>query len=102
MKITRLEDCPAMPVLMDGVKGAKKQVPIGIADGVPNFSIRVFTLEAGGHTPHHAHAAEHLNYVLEGEGDGLPFFLSSQIFALDRVLSLCFISSVYGTGFLNT
>ena len=69
MKITRLEDCPAKPVAMDGVKGATKQVPIGVADGAPNFSIRVFTLEPGGHTPHHAHAAEHLNYILDGEGE---------------------------------
>ena len=69
MKITRLEDCPAKQVVMEGVKGATKQVPIGIADGVPSFSIRVFTLEPGGHTPHHAHDAEHLNYVLQGEGE---------------------------------
>ncbi len=40
-----------------------------MADGVPNFSIRVFTLEPGGHTPHHAHDAEHLNYVLDGQGE---------------------------------
>ncbi len=69
MKITRLEDCPARPVQMEGVQGASKQVPIGIAEGAPNFSVRVFTLEPGGHTPHHAHAAEHVNYVLEGEGE---------------------------------
>ncbi len=69
MKITRLEDCPAGAVNMEGVRGATKQVPIGKADGSPTFSVRVFTLEPGGHTPHHSHAAEHVNYVLEGQGE---------------------------------
>jgi len=69
MKITRLEQCPEQAVNMEGVLGATKQVPLGVADGVPNFSIRVFTLEPGGHTPHHAHEAEHLNYVLDGGGE---------------------------------
>ena len=69
MKITRLETCETLPIEMDGVAGATKQVPIGKHDGAPNFSIRVFTLQPGGHTPHHRHASEHLNYILEGSGE---------------------------------
>ncbi len=69
MKITRLEDCPETPVQMDDVAGAHKRVPLGKADGAPNFSVRVFRLEPGGHTPHHTHESEHLNYVLEGRGE---------------------------------
>jgi len=68
MKITRLAECPSIPVKMPGASGAARQLPIGKADGAPNFSIRVFTLEPGGHTPHHVHESEHLNYVLEGNG----------------------------------
>ncbi|MCP3667582.1 MAG: cupin domain-containing protein [Gammaproteobacteria bacterium] len=71
MKITRLEACEALPIEMAGVEGATKQLPIGKADGAPNFSVRVFTLEPGGHTPHHQHATEHLNYILEGSGEVL-------------------------------
>jgi len=71
MKITRLETCEVMPVDMQGVKDASKQVPVGKADGVPNFSIRVFTIQPGGHTPHHSHDSEHLNYILEGNGEVL-------------------------------
>ena len=56
------------PVRMDGVKDAFKQVPLGVADGSPTMSLRVFTLEPGGHTPQHAHPYEHVNYVIEGEG----------------------------------
>lgn len=71
MKVTRLEECEKVPVNMEGIKGVEKQVPIGKADGAPNFSIRVFTIAPGGHTPHHNHAAEHLNYVIEGQGEVL-------------------------------
>ena len=60
MKITRLEACDAFPVAMQGSEGATKQVPIGRQDGAPHFSIRVFTLQPGGHTPHHSHESEHL------------------------------------------
>ncbi|UCF32057.1 MAG: cupin domain-containing protein [bacterium] len=71
MKITRLENCEKKAVELEGASGAFRQVPIGRADGAPNFSIRVFTLEPGGHTPHHSHESEHLNYVLSGVGVAL-------------------------------
>ncbi len=53
---------------MEGAKDTWKQVPISKADGTPSFSLRVFTIEPGGHTPFHAHPFEHLNYVIEGKG----------------------------------
>ena len=68
MKITRLEECPKTAVEMEGALHVSRQVPIGKADGAPNISIRVFTVEPGGHTPHHSHDSEHLNYVISGEG----------------------------------
>ena len=68
MKITRLDKCPSTVMAMEGASGVLKQVPIGKADGAPSFSIRVFTLEPGGHTPHHTHESEHLNYILKGTG----------------------------------
>ncbi len=68
MKISRLENCESTPVAMKEASGASRQVPIGKADGAPNFSFRVFTIEPGGHTPHHAHESEHLNYILSGTG----------------------------------
>lgn len=71
MKIVSLESCEPMPVNMAGVRDAVKQVPIGKADGAPNFSIRVFTIQPGGYTPHHSHDSEHLNYILEGSGEVL-------------------------------
>lgn len=86
MKITRLESCEVMPVNMEGVKDAGKQVPIGKADGVPNFSIRVFTIQPGGYTPHHSHDSEHLNYILEGSGEVLEGDLARPIGVGDYVL----------------
>lgn len=86
MKITRLEDCTVSPVQMDGAFGATRQLPIGKADGAPNFSIRVFTLEPGGHTPHHVHASEHLNYILQGSGEVLDGDVPRPVSAGDFIL----------------
>jgi quercetin dioxygenase-like cupin family protein len=69
MKITRLEDCETTPVNIEGALSAFRQVPIGRADGSPNISFRVFTVEPGGHTPHHTHESEHLNFIISGEGE---------------------------------
>ncbi|MCR4393752.1 MAG: cupin domain-containing protein [Dehalococcoidales bacterium] len=53
---------------MEGAQGVYKQIPLSRADGVPNFSFRVFTIEPGGHTPLHRHPFEHMNYIIEGKG----------------------------------
>ena len=68
MKITSLEQISSAPMQMAGAVGVTKQVPLGSADGAPNFSFRVFTVVPGGHTPYHIHDSEHLNYVMQGEG----------------------------------
>lgn len=86
MKITRLESCDTQPVNMEGIEGVSKQVPIGAADGAPNFSIRVFTVQPGGHTPHHTHESEHLNYILEGTGEAMEGDTPRSIKAGDYLL----------------
>ena len=68
MKITSLAVVEKMRMNMEGAKDAYKQIPISGSDGTPSFSFRVFTIEPGGHTPFHAHAFEHLNYIIEGRG----------------------------------
>lgn len=68
MIITNLDNIEMKKVEMDGVKHAFKQVPLSREHGAPNFSFRVFTLEPGGHTPHHNHPFEHLNYIISGQG----------------------------------
>lgn len=68
MIIRKLSEVAKTGVDMEGTRGIAKQLVLGSADGVPNFSFRVFTLEPGGHSPHHQHDVEHLNWVLSGEG----------------------------------
>lgn len=68
MIIRKLHDVAKTAVDMDGVQGITKQLVIGSGDGVPNFSFRVFTLAPGGHSPHHSHDVEHVNYVISGQG----------------------------------
>jgi quercetin dioxygenase-like cupin family protein len=68
MIIRKLADVEKTGVDLEGVKGITKQLVLGSKDGVPNFSIRVFTLEPDGHSPHHTHDVEHLNIILSGQG----------------------------------
>jgi quercetin dioxygenase-like cupin family protein len=68
MLITRLDKVEKIKPEMAGAEGVFKQIPLSRADGVPNFSFRVFTIEPGGHTPYHKHQFEHLNYIIDGEG----------------------------------
>jgi quercetin dioxygenase-like cupin family protein len=68
MKVTNLNEVTKVKVEMQGAKNVKKQVPISGSDGSPLFAFRVFTIEPEGHTPHHQHPFEHINYVIEGNG----------------------------------
>lgn len=68
MKVTSLEKVEIIKVDMEGAKDTYKQLPISAADGTPALSVRVFTIEPGGHTPYHQHPFEHLNYAIEGQG----------------------------------
>jgi len=68
MKITSLDKVSMTRMEMEGAKNAFKQIPISSADGTPHLSVRVFTIQPGGHTPYHAHPFEHLNYIIQGQG----------------------------------
>jgi quercetin dioxygenase-like cupin family protein len=68
MKITNLNKTEKIKMTMEGAKDVFKQVPLSKNDGAPNFSFRVFTILPGGHTPYHTHTAEHMNYIIAGEG----------------------------------
>lgn len=59
---------PANPVKDEGAKGARIAVLIGPEEGAPNFVMRRIELDTGGCTPYHAHAWEHVVYILEGRG----------------------------------
>jgi len=69
MKIISLTDVQKVKVNMEGAKDAWKQVPLGSEDGAPVYAYRVFTVEPGGFTPYHQHDYEHMNFIIEGEGE---------------------------------
>lgn len=68
MKVVHINEVEKTDVDMEGAKNLKRQLPISSADGAPHFSFRVFTIEPEGHTPYHTHPAEHVNYIIDGEG----------------------------------
>ena len=68
MHITNLDKVKKTVPKMEGAERVLKQIPISKEDGTPNFSFRVFTIEPDGHTPLHSHDFEHLNYIIEGNG----------------------------------
>ncbi|HNZ07181.1 MAG TPA: cupin domain-containing protein [Candidatus Cloacimonadota bacterium] len=68
MKVVDYHDVALEPVYAEGAEGAKIRWLIAQGDGAPNFALRMFEVEPGGHTPHHTHAWEHELYVLAGTG----------------------------------
>ncbi len=66
MLIRRAEKMPGKPMEMDGARLVTMRMMVGRADGAPNFSMRHFTVEPGGHTPRHSHDYEHEVYVVSG------------------------------------
>ena len=59
---------------MEGASGVSMQVMVGRHDAAPNFAMRHFVVDPGGHTPRHQHPYEHEVYIaqgsLEAECDG--------------------------------
>ncbi|UCB52490.1 MAG: cupin domain-containing protein [Candidatus Zixiibacteriota bacterium] len=69
MKITNFRAVEAREVDEPGAKGVKVRWLISEKDGAPNFAMRLFEMEPGGHTPYHKHEWEHEVFVLKGKGD---------------------------------
>jgi quercetin dioxygenase-like cupin family protein len=51
------------------VKGVNMRVAAGPDQGAPNFTMRVFTVSPGGHTPLHTHPYEHEIFFHDGDGE---------------------------------
>ena len=61
------EGVPAELYEAKGVHGAVKRVLVGPADGAPNFVIRYFHIEPGGHSRLERHPHEHGVIILQGK-----------------------------------
>ena len=69
MIIRQTDSGACEPVEMDGVRGVSMRVMVGREDGAPNFAMRHFSLQPGGHTPLHHHDYEHQLVILSGRGE---------------------------------
>ncbi|MEX0777730.1 MAG: cupin domain-containing protein [Phycisphaeraceae bacterium] len=68
MLIKRADDVEPQMMTMPGAAGVCMRLMIGRQDGAPNFSMRMFEVNPGGHTPLHQHNYEHEVLVIEGSG----------------------------------
>ena len=68
MVIGRVEGVTPAEILEKGVKGVGMKVLISETNGAPNFVMRIFEIEPGGHTPYHTHDWEHEIFVVDGKG----------------------------------
>lgn len=71
MLIRNINEAEGKPVAMDGAKGARMALMVGREDGAPNFSLRSFAFEPGGHSPRHQHDYEHEVFIVAGGGEVL-------------------------------
>jgi quercetin dioxygenase-like cupin family protein len=52
----------------EAAPGVVMHVVAGPAEGAPNFVMRLFEIQPGSATPHHAHPWEHVMFVVAGRG----------------------------------
>ena len=69
MKNVHYSEIEGKPVDDPAASGVRMRIVVGPKDGAPNFVMRVFTVEPGGHTPRHSHAFEHEVFVHQGRGE---------------------------------
>ncbi len=68
MLVRRADEVDGRAMEMTDARGVTMRLMVGRADGAPNFAMRHFTVEPGGHTPRHRHNYEHEIFVVEGRG----------------------------------
>jgi quercetin dioxygenase-like cupin family protein len=69
MRVVNAEKVAGHPVSMEGAHKCHVRWLVGQDDGAPNFAMRQFEIEPGGHTPRHQHDYEHEVFVLGGQGE---------------------------------
>lgn len=69
MKIIHYSEAPEKFFDQHPARSVTGRVVIGKADGAGRFTMRVFELAPGGHTPRHEHGWEHEIFVHEGAGE---------------------------------
>lgn len=68
MKVMKYHEVSAQHVAEEGAEGVQIRWLITKEDGAPNFAMRHFRIDPGGHTPLHSHPWEHEVFILQGTG----------------------------------
>ena len=68
MRISHYRETAPDPAGEVDAEGVSVRWVIAERDGAENFSMRVITVDPGGHTPFHEHPWEHEVFILAGEG----------------------------------
>lgn len=66
--IRHIDEVEKTPAQVPGVQGVTMAVMVGREHGAPNFALRQFAVEPGGHSPRHSHDYEHQVFIVEGGG----------------------------------
>ena len=68
MIVKTYTDVPAEKVTMAGAKDVTIRWLLGKGSPAPNFWLRLFEVQPGGHSPYHTHPSEHEIFILAGRG----------------------------------
>lgn len=68
MYTKKLSDQNPDPVAMDEASGVSMSWLLDKTRNAPNFAMRFFKIDPGGHTPRHSHDWEHEVFVVKGNG----------------------------------
>jgi quercetin dioxygenase-like cupin family protein len=68
MIVKTYTDVPAEKVTMPGAENVSIRWLLGKDSPAPNFYLRLFEVQPGGHSPYHTHPSEHEIFILEGRG----------------------------------
>jgi quercetin dioxygenase-like cupin family protein len=86
MIVKNYHEVPAEEVTLAGAENVAIRWLLGEDSPAPNFYLRLFEVQPGGHSPYHTHAMEHEIFVLEGQGrinaKGTQHEVSAGTFAL--------------------
>jgi len=86
MIVKKYQHTPAEDVTMPGAEAVTIRWLLGKDSPAPNFYLRLFEVQPGGHSPYHTHAMEHEIFILEGQGrinaKGVQYAVSAGSFAL--------------------
>ncbi len=69
MLLRRPSDIAPTTVTMPGAHLVTMRLMVGRSDGAPTFSMRLFEVAPGGHTPRHTHNYEHEVMILDGSAE---------------------------------